>query len=85
MSTLSEATKVLLERMEEEATGIDNFVELERYVLEKGDELLQQVFSNLSKDVEERLSPPREAVSKMQLQDEPVRALREAHQELSES
>ena len=77
MSTLAEATKDLLERMEEQARGIDNFVELERYVLEKGDELLRQVFSNLSEAVEERLSPPGETVSELQQQDEPVRALQE--------
>ena len=81
MSTLTEATKALLERIEEEAVGIENFVELERYVLEKGDELLRQVFSSLSEDVEERLSPPGEAVFTVQQQDEPVRALQETHQE----
>lgn len=57
MSSLAEATKDLLERMEEQAKGIDDFAELERYVLHKGEELLAQVFSSLSEDVEERLSP----------------------------
>lgn len=79
MSSLAEATKDLLERMEEQAKGIDNFAELERYVLQKGEELLAQVFSSLSEAVEERLSPPGETVSKVQQSDEPVRVLQEAH------
>jgi len=57
MSSLQKSMQAVVEQLEQEGKGVKNLAELEQLVLKYQQQLSQTAFAELSKDVQERISP----------------------------
>ncbi len=62
MSDLNKSMEGLIERLEAEGKKAKNLAELEQVIIRYSQELSQTAYQELSKDLQERLSPPGEAL-----------------------
>lgn len=60
MSELQTSMQALVEKLEQEGRQVKNLAELEQLVLKYQRQLSQTAFAELSKEVQERTSPPGE-------------------------
>lgn len=60
MSELQTSMQALVEKLEQEGRQVKNLAELEQLVLKYQQQLSQTAFTELSKEVQERTSPPGE-------------------------
>jgi hypothetical protein len=63
MSDLQKSMQGLIEKLEAEGKHVKNLAELEQLVIKHSQTLSQTVYQELSKDLQERTSPPGEVLS----------------------
>jgi hypothetical protein len=62
MSDLQKSMEGLIEKLEAEGKKAKNLAELEQVIIRYSQELSQTAYQELSKDLQERISPPGEAL-----------------------
>jgi hypothetical protein len=62
MSDLHKSMEGLIEKLEAEGKKAKNLAELEQVIIRYSQELSQTAYQELSKDLQERISPPGEAL-----------------------